>query len=157
MRNFKEQNINASDITGIDVSWRFDFALKWGFYTNLIYSTIWLLAGITLLPVKVTNPSGMFFFGTQIWCGCLALFAPVPALILILVPFFLFTHAGKYCSGLLLDETNGQYGTEVLRTEGEMLYRTWLGYLIIAFGGSTLILCINGGCVIYIMNANSNN
>ena len=106
LANFKEQNIDSDDIKGIDVTWQFNFALKWGLYTNLIFSFLWLLAGLTLLPVKVTNPSGLFFFGTQIWCGCLAILSPVPAAILIIIPVFIWSHAGKFCSGVLLEETN---------------------------------------------------
>ena len=81
--------------------------MKWGFYSNLVFSILWLLGGLTMLPVRVTNPSGLFFFGTQLWCGALCILAPVPAVIIILIPAFIFSYAGKFCSGKLLEETDG--------------------------------------------------
>ena len=64
MHNLNTGNIGIDDVGSVDVTWRFNFAMKWGFYTNLIFSVLWLLAGLTMLPIKVTDPRGTFFIGT---------------------------------------------------------------------------------------------
>ena len=107
LKNLNTGNIGIDEVGSIDVTWRFNFAMKWGFYTNLIFAVLWLLAGLTMLPIKVTDPRGLFFIGTQIWVGCLCLISPVPGVLLFMIPIFLFRYSGKFCSGKLLEETDG--------------------------------------------------
>ena len=136
------------------MTWRNNLAAKWGCISHISFGVLLLLAGISMLPIKVTYSRGLFFIGSQLWCGCLFVLWPVPAISMILIPSFLQSYAGRFCSGELMDESGGQYGNESLREESKILYRIWVSLLIFFFVGAPVVLLANGYCIKSVLNLN---
>ena len=61
---FNKGNLQISEIAKVDMTWRNNLAAKWGFVSHLCFGILLLVAGVSMLPIKVTDKRGLFFIGS---------------------------------------------------------------------------------------------
>ena len=76
-------------------------------------------------------------------CVCIGLCGFVPQILVFLAPFILFSYPGRYCSGLLMIETEDADGVDTLEDIAAGLTGAWIAYVIVVAIGLQCLLCIN--------------
>ena len=81
----------------VDQTWRLKFTIQWGFWTNAILAANLLCVAFSPLPFALGSPS----FMTATGCGTtlFSLLSVLAAPIVYLIPIFIWTYPGRYCSG----------------------------------------------------------
>ena len=60
-----------------------------------------------------------------------------------MAPFILFSYQGRYCSGLLMLETDDAEGVDTLKDIATGLTSAWIAYVVVVAIGLQCLLCIN--------------
>ena len=123
------KNAENIDTLQVNVHNRFRFLTQWGFYANLVFACMWLCSGLCSAPFSVGDP--VFFICTMSSCVCIGTFGFIPQILVFLAPFILFSFPGRYCSGLLMLETDDEQGVDTLKDTAAGLTGAWIAYVVV--------------------------
>ena len=127
------KNEETIDTLQVDVQEQFRFLTQWGFYTNIVFSAMWLCSGLCSAPFSVGDP--VFFICTMSSCVCIGMVGFIPQILVFMAPVILFSYPGRYCSGLLMVQTEDEQGVDTLKDIASGLTSAWIAYVIVVAVG----------------------